>query len=389
MTLSVASLKNRRFAGWLLFVSLAIHAPIALAATYYSKAPNSDFDNFYNIGTRPGRPWVDFPVEFPVATTQTFRALAPLSGDRERFGVNLVVVSFVADLAIAGALAWAWGIEAAACYAFVMIPLLDLFLLRSDLWSTALATAAAAAWRRELRAFAAIGFGLGAAFKLWPGMFLPLLLVPSKAGRRAVPIAVAIATGMAILGAWLWIAGPRGLYQVLTFRGAQGWEIESTVGAVWMLIDRSSMRLETGAWRIGTTSGPISILLFILGTIPCMWMIWRGARTGHLGAGWSGGISALLVTSALLSPQYACWLTPASGVAWAEGDKRSAVLTGLAVFLTNLEWKSFGPLLRGEASGIGLVLARNLLLAFIVFDVARRLARAPLLTEPAVSRVRV
>ena len=388
MTLSVASLKDRRFAGWLLFVSLAIHAPIALAATYYSKAANSDFDNYYNIGTRPGRPWVDFAVEFPVATAQTFRTLAPLSGDRERFGVNLVIVSFVADLAIAGALAWAWGIEAAACYAFVMIPLLDLFLLRSDLWSTALATAAAAAWRRELRAFAAVGFGLGAAFKLWPGMFLPLLLVPSKTGRRAAPIAVAIATGMAILGAWLWIAGPRGLYQVLTFRGAQGWEIESTVGAVWMLIDRSTMRIETGAWRIGTTSGPISILLFILGTIPCMWMIWRGARTGQLGAGWSGGISALLVTSALLSPQYACWLTPASGVAWSEGDKRSAVLTGLAVFLTNLEWKSFGPLLRGEASGIGLVLARNALLIFIVFDVARRLARAPL-TDPAVSRVRV
>ena len=388
MTFSVASLKDRRFAGWLLFVSLAIHAPIGLAATYYSKAENSDFDNYYNIATRPGRPYVDFPVEFPLATAQTFRSLAPLSGDREQFGVNLVIISFVANLAIAGALAWAWGIEAAACYAFVMIPLLDLFLQRSDLWSTALATAAVAAWRRERRAVAAIGFGVGAAFKLWPIAFLPLLLVPSKAGRRAVPIVVAIATGMAILGAWLWVAGPRGLYQVLTFRGAQGWEIESTVGAVWMLIDRSSMRVETGAWRIGTTSGPISILLFVLGTIPCMWMIWRGARTGHLGEGWSGGISALLVTSALLSPQYACWLTPASGVAWAEGDKRSAVLTGFAVFLTNLEWKSFGPLLRGEASGIGLVLARNLLLVFIVFDVARRLARAPLLAEPAVSPVR-
>ena len=182
--------------------------------------------------------------------------------------------------------------------------------------------------------------------------------------------------------------GPRGLYQVLTFRGAQGWEIESTVGAVWMLIDRSSMRVETGAWRIGTTSGPISVLLFVLGAIPCMWMIWRGARTGHLGAGWSGGISALLVTSALLSPQYACWLTPASGIAWAEGDKRAAFLTGFAVFMTNLEWKSFGPLLRGEASGLALVLARNLLLAFIVFDVARMVARAPLTTELAASRAR-
>ena len=109
MTLFVASLKDRRFAGWLLFVSLAIHVPIALAATYYSKAAHSDFDNFYEIGTRPGRPYVDFPVEFPIATAQTFRTLAPLAGDRERFGVNLVVISFVADLAIAGALAWAWG----------------------------------------------------------------------------------------------------------------------------------------------------------------------------------------------------------------------------------------------------------------------------------------
>ncbi len=388
LTFAVASLKDRRFAGWLLFVSLAIHAPITLAAIFYSKLPNSDFDNYYDIGTRPGRPYVDFPVEFPLATAQTFRTLAPLAGDRDRFGVNLVIISAAADLAIAGALVWAWGIEAAACYAFVMIPLLDLFLLRSDLWSTAFATAAAAAWRRERRAFAAIGFGVGAAFKLWPLTFLPLLLVPSKASRRAVPIALAIATGIAILGAWLWVAGPRGLYQVLTFRGAQGWEIESTVGAVWMLIDRSSMRVETGAWRIGTTSGPISVLLFVLGAIPCMWMIWRGARTGHLGAGWSGGISALLVTSALLSPQYACWLTPASGIAWAEGDKRAAFLTGFAVFMTNLEWKSFGPLLRGEASGLALVLARNLLLAFIVFDVARMVARAPLTTELAASRAR-
>ena len=387
MTFLVTALKGRRLAGWLLLVSLAIHAPIALAATFYSKLPNSDFDNYYEIGTRPGRPYVDFPVEFPVATAQTFRTLAPLAGDRDRFGVNLVIISFAADLAIAGALASAWRIEAAACYAFVMIPLLDLFLLRTDLWSTALATAAAAAWRRERRAFAAIGFVVGAAFKLWPLTFLPLLLVP-KAGRRAVPIALAVATGLAILGAWLWVAGPRGIYQVLTFRGARGLEIESTVGALWMAIDRSSMRFETGAWRIGTTSGPIWVLLFVLGVIPCMWMIWRGARTGHLGAGWAGGISALLATSALLSPQFACWLTPATGVAWVEGDKRAAVVTGLAVFLTNLEWKSFGPLLRGEASGLALLLARNLLLAFIAFDVARMVARAPLTTERAACRAR-
>jgi hypothetical protein len=262
-----------------------------------------------------------------------------------------------------------------------MIPLLDLFFLRTDLWSTALATAAAGAWRRERRELAAIGFGVGAAFKLWPVTFLPLLLVPSKTGRRALPIAIAVATGLAILGAWLWVAGPRGLYQVLTFRGAEGWEIESTVGALWMAIDQSSLRFETGAWRIGTTSGPISVLFFVLGAVPCMWMIWRGARTGHLGAGWAGGISALLATSALLSPQFACWLAPACAVAWVEGDKRTAVLTGLAIFLTNLEWKSFGPLIRGDAGALAMLLARNLLLVVIACDVARMIARAPLTTE--------
>jgi hypothetical protein len=378
LTFSVTSLNPRRLARWLLWGSLAIHAPIALVATFDSKLPNPDFDNYYDIATRSGRPYVDFPVEFPVGTVQAFRTLGPIAGDRERFGVSLVIVNVVADLAIAGALAWGWGIGVAACYAFIVTPIVDLFFLRTDLWSTALATIGVAAWQRERRVFAAIGFVAGAAFKLWPLAFLPLLLVPSTARRRVAPLAAAIATGVVILGAWLWVAGPRGLYQVLTFRGAQGWEIESTVGALWMLVDQSTMRIESGAWRIGTTSGPISVLLFVLGAIPCLWMIWRGARTSHLGAGWAGGISSLLVLSALLSPQFACWLAPATGVAWVEGDRRIAVLTALAVFLTNLVWKSFNPLVHGAMGPLVMLLARNLLLAVIAVDVARLVARAPL-----------
>src|SRR5262249_46403996 len=153
---------------------------------------------------------------------------------------------------------------------------------------------------------------------------------------RAAPFATALAAGGINLGAWLWMAGPRGLYQVLTFRGARGWEVESTVGAVWMMISRSSMRHESGAWRIGTTSGAISILFFVLGTVPCLWMIWRGARTRHLGAGWAGGISSLLVFSALLSPQFACWLAPAAGMAWRRRGARPAGLSHLPVILTYL-----------------------------------------------------
>jgi len=383
MTFSVALSTPGRLAWWLLWVSLAIHVPIAVVAVGKSKLPNADLDNFYDIGTRSGRPYVDFPVEFPVATAQTFRTLAPFAGDREQFGVSLVILNVAADVAIALALGWGWGIEAAACYALIVIPLIDLFFLRMDLWPTALATFATAAWRREHSALAAIGWVAGAAFKLWPLMFLPLLLVSSGARRRIASLATAIAAGVMVLAGWLWVAGPSGLYQVLTFRGARGWEIESTVGAVWMLFEQTSMRVESGAWRIGTTSGPISILLFVLGAIPCLWMIWRGARTGHLGAGWAGGISVLLFTSALLSAQYSAWLAPASGIAWVEKDRRTAVLTGLAVFVTNLAFKSFHPLIHGSPRALTIVLARNLLLAVVAFHATRLLAQAPLMMDSA------
>jgi hypothetical protein len=64
---------------------------------------------------------------------------------------------------------------------------------------------------------------------------------------RVAPLLAAMAGGLVVLGGWLLVAGTTGLYQVLTFRGARGWEIESTVGAVWMLIDQSTMRIEAGA----------------------------------------------------------------------------------------------------------------------------------------------
>mgnify|MGYP003341080353 CR=1 FL=1 len=58
------------------------------------------------------------------------------------------------------------------------------------------------------------------------------------------------------------------------------------------------------------------IALFALGTLPCLWMTWRGASTRRVGAGWAGGLGALLFTSALLSPQYAVWIAPAGGIAF-------------------------------------------------------------------------
>lgn len=364
-------MRRRQVALWLLCGVLAVHVPIAIAAAGHSGRHQADFDNYYRIGTRSGRAYVDFQVEFPVGTVAAFRSLAPLTGNRGRFGVALVALNFAADVAIAAALAWAWGVEAAACYALVAAPILDLFLLRLDLWSTLFATVGVAAWRRERPSLAAVALVAGAAFKLWPLALLPLLVTAPHERRAAVrPLVAAAAAVVALLAVWFWAAGASGLYQVLTFRGASGWEVESTVGTAWLMLDRSALRLESGAWRIGSTNGAVSIFLFALGALPCLWLIWRGARTRHVGAGWAGGLSALLVCSALLSPQFACWISPASGVAWAERDTRVAVLTALAVFFSNLVFRSFVPLLQDDPGALALLVIRNVLLIVLAIDAA-------------------
>jgi hypothetical protein len=367
---------TRHPARWLLCSALAIHAPIALVSASQSAQPIYDFERYYDIATRPGQPYVDFPVEYPPGAVFAFRTIYSAAGDRAGFGVGLVLVSVVADLMIVGALGWGWGTEAAAAYALIVIPIIDLFYLRVDLWATASVAIAAAAWRRERRIAAGLGLVAGAALKLWPLAFFVLLLAPARPRARLPALAVTAAAGALLLFGWLRTTGRAGVYEVLTFRGARGWEIESTVGSIWMLIDRSSMRVETGAWRIGTTTGSVSILLFALAAVPTLWVIWRGARTGHFGAGWIGGVSTLLVLSATLSPQYAAWLAPASAIAWAEDDRRLAILAAVAVFLTNLVWKSFNPLLHGAITALVMLLARNVLLAVLAIDAARLVGRA-------------
>src|SRR5438067_1607426 len=91
---------RRGVAWWLLCASLLVHVPIAGVAVRNSYLANADLDNYYNLGTRPGQPYVDFEVEFPIATTQTFRGLAPAAGSRQRFGGALVGLNLAADFGI-------------------------------------------------------------------------------------------------------------------------------------------------------------------------------------------------------------------------------------------------------------------------------------------------
>lgn len=107
---------------------------------------------------------------------------------------------------------------------------------------------------------------------------------------------LAVVVALPVLGtaAWLWCSGVRGIVEVLTFRGATGWEIESVIGSVWRAVDPATMRLESGAIRVGWNHPLIAMGLFALTGPPALWAIWAGARVGRIGTGWIAGIGTRL-----------------------------------------------------------------------------------------------
>ena len=358
----------------ILIAVLAIHAVAFAISAAQSADPASDFDRYHQIGSTPGRPYVDYQVEHPIGTLLVFRALARLPGGRASFGLGVVMLNLVADAIIVGSLLWGWGVVASAYGAAALIPVLGLFFNRVDAWSTASAILAVAAWRNNKAITLGCALAIGTAFKLWPVALATLLIVPWRRDGSVTALAAFTATAAVLGGVAVWIAGTKGVVQVLTFRGATGWQIESLAGSIVHLTDSKTLRLESGAWRIGAINSTASIAMFLAAAPICLWSSWRGARLNRVDAGWLASISALLLLSALLSAQYVIWLAPAAGIAWARGDRGLAVLTAIAILLTQALWIYYGAVLDGALPALLLVVLRNIVLGSIAVAAIARLA---------------
>ena len=362
---------------YILIALLAVHAVAFAISATQSARPAGDFDRYYEIGSTAGRPYVDYPVEHPIGTLLVFKALARLPGRHGSFGLGVVILDLVADAVIIGSLLCGWGIVAATCCAAAILPVLGLFFNRVDAWSTAAAVLAVAAWRRDRPITLGVALAIGVAFKLWPLVLAPLLVVPWRDRRSVLALAAFAAVAAVLGGATLWIAGPRGIVQVLTFRGATGWQIESLAGSIIHLTDAQTLRMESGAWRIGAINGTASVAMFLAAAPICVWSSWRGARLNRIGAGWLAAVSALLLLSALLSAQYVIWLAPAAAIAWVQGEKRLGVLAAFVILLTQLLWSIYGRSLAGELPALLLIVLRNVVLAALAVAAITRLAARP------------
>jgi hypothetical protein len=326
-----------------------------------------DSVRYGEIAGAEGRAYRDHAVEYPPLTLAAIETVAgghePHDPDIAR---GVILVALAADLAAAGAIGWGFGARARLRYLVLGLPLvvLGLAYVRLDLLSVALAAGGLALCRRRRPTLGGLALVAGAFAKLWPAALLPVLAVQ----RRWRALAVSLGVGAAGMAAWVAYGGVDGLQQVLTMRGAHGWQIESLPGSIVHALHHEPARFEAGAFRVGATVSMLRWGLNALG-IGLMAAAWARAYRRRVAFGGAAltALVALLVTAPLLSPQFLLWLLPAAAVlppdrAGEAVHKIALVAVGTtALMLTMME-----PLRLGDATAIGLLLLRNALLVALL-----------------------
>jgi len=336
-----------------------------------------DVRRYQRIAAHPGTPYRDFAVEYPPLSLALVEAVnGPTVRDTT---VTLMWTELLFDVGIAAIIAWSWGRRAAIAYlllglAFVWYPFLY---LRLDLLSVALAVGGMALARRQRFVWAAALLGVACFAKLWP-----VVLAPVLAARRSLRGLVAFGTvAVGGLAAWVAWSGVDGPVQVVTFRGARGWQVESTVGAVVHLVDGGRALIHGGAARAGIVPGWAKVGLPVLGLVGAAAVWWLASRIRHAdaraldGLAPLGAVLALLLTATVLSPQYVSWLLPFAAIAAAGGERAVGWLTACAAALSTLDFFLIDSVNSGDQGAMAVVFVRNGLLALLLGVVVVRLIR--------------
>lgn len=337
-----------------------------------------DAIRFHNIAISDGRPYHDFEVEYPPVMLAAIEAID--GGDVRSTTVRLMWSQLVLDLAIAVVVVWGWGRRAGiACLVLGLPFLLYPFLyLRLDLLSVFLAVLGVALVRRRQPALGGAALAVACFAKLWPVVLVPMLIV-----RRAWwALGAFVGVGTAGIAAWVAWSGTDGPVQVVTLRGAKGWEFESTIGAVVRSARDVTPRIESGAWRVGEV-GDWTRNLLTLALVAAVALVWfvaarakpNGARVLD-GLAPVAGIVAFLVLSPLLSPQFLAWLLPFTAIAAVYGEQLVARLAFVAIALSVALLALLPELIRGETLALFVLAARNVVLVAWLAVLAVRLVRA-------------
>ena len=271
---------------------------------------------YVQIAHTGGIPYRDFPVEYPILDLGIAEAVGSWTPGIAR--ALLAMIAFAGDLVAFVVIRRTWGSRASRTYLILGSPLLVFMYRRSDLVSAGLATLGmASVWRhRDVRGGSWLAVATLA--KVWPAALLPALYV--RRSYSAIISFFALLVGGSV--AWLAVGGVGDVGQVTTFRGATGWELESTVGAVvWAVTGEH--RFEQGANRTGFVPTWARLLLLVLLAAGSLAIWAKARRTGDdpCGPPALAAVALLLGLSPLFSPQYVIWLLPWGALATRSGRK--------------------------------------------------------------------
>jgi len=357
---------------------IAIHGS-DLAVGQFST--QSDAARYRTVARAHGTPYRDFDVEYPPAAYGLFRAIG--SNNFDAFRERLFALQVACQALIVFLLFRFWGRRAMWSYLVLSAPMLFVVYNGFDLMAVAVTVAAATLVRRRHATAGALGFVFGAFLKVWPVVVLPVTLVRGKA--RA--FGTAVVAGVLGLAAWTAWGGRSAAGDVLTFRGAKGWEYESVPGSLLRLVGRDALRFEAGSWRIGSPPWSAGALLTVVlaTSVVAVWLLAWNRRDGlRDGLAETAAITCLLVFGTLLSPQFVIWPLPfvAMAAAAATGATRLERWASAAALLTLADWFVFNPRHPGVLTGELVILARNGALAGLLVAAVLDLRRAPTRAEP-------
>jgi hypothetical protein len=270
------------------------------------EALRGDILRFQEIVQAPGRLWTDVPVEYP--PIETIVILLVGHGSVAAIAVQVAVVNALATLATWWVLRVGWSSEAGRLFLWFALPLQVFMPFRLDMLSVLLIVGGIALAARGREVAGGVSAAAAVLFKLWPLAVVPIFAIRRE--RRAL-----ITTGLTVaLGAasWVSIFGVDAARQVLSYRGATGWHVESVFGIATYLTSSADPRIDAGASRIGTmASWEVGVLR--ASTIVLITLAWARARSRRGNA--AGGpalaaVTTLLLLSPVASPQYVSWLLP-------------------------------------------------------------------------------
>jgi hypothetical protein len=357
---------------WLLLgLRVAVLLSVAFDVPHF---PSSTAARFHQIAHTGGVPYRDFPLEYPIGELGVIRAVA--AGSLGATRVLIACVALVSDFATYVLLRFGRGRAVALRYLALGTPLLVFIYRRTDLLAVALAVAGAMAVERGRERSGGALFAGAILTKLWPVVLPPALVVRERAQALRMTVVVS-AVGVAT---WVLIGGPGAVRQVVSLRGAEGWEIESTVGAVvWPLT--GEYRYEQGANRTGAMPpwARIALAVLLIAGLAAVW--WRASRStaDPFGAPALAAVATLLVLSPVLSPQYLAWLVPWAAIASLD-DARLARLATVPVVITGAVmtlW--YLDVAIGRPANQTVMIVRNvaLLVVPLTYLAARSVRRAP------------